>query len=47
MRRRVRAPSFTGLCVGHGKWNHPVPVGVKATVDADKPSLTITESALD
>ena len=44
---RVRAPSFTGLCVGHGKWNHPVPVGVKATVDADKPSLTITESALD
>lgn len=44
---RVRAPSFTGLCVGHGKWNHPVPVGVRATVDADRPALTITESALD
>lgn len=44
---RARAPSFTGLCVGHGKWNHPVPVGVKATVDANRPALTITESALD
>ena len=44
---RVPVPSFTGLCVGHGKWNHPVPVGVRATVDADRPSLTITESALD
>ncbi len=44
---RVRAPSFTGLCVGHGKWNHPVPVGVRATLDADRPALTITESALD
>ncbi len=44
---RVSAPSFTGLCVGHGKWNHPVPVGVKATVDADRPSLTITESPFD
>ena len=44
---KLDVPSFTGLCVGHGKWNHPVPVGVKATVDADEPSLTITESALD
>ena len=44
---RVSAPSFTGLCVGHGRWNHPVPVGVRATVDADKPALTITESALE
>lgn len=44
---RVRAPSFTGLCIGHGKWNHPVPIGVRAKVDADKPSLTIAESALD
>ncbi len=44
---RVRAPSFSGLCVGHGRWNHPVPVGVRATVDADRPALTITEAALD
>lgn len=44
---RLKTPSFTGLCVGHGKWNHPVPVGVRATVDADKPALVITESALD
>ena len=44
---RASAPSFTGLCVGHGKWNHPVPVGVKAAIDADKPALTITESPLD
>ena len=34
---RVPVPSFTGLCVGHGKWNHPVPVGVRATVDAVVP----------
>ena len=44
---RVRAPSFTGLCVGHGRWNHPVPVGVRATLDADRPALTIAESVLD
>ncbi len=44
---RVSVPSFTGLCVGHGKWNHPVPVGVRATIDADRPSLTITESPFD
>ncbi len=44
---RASAPSFTGLCVGHGKWNHPVPVGVRATVDAHKPALTITESPFD
>ena len=44
---RLPAPSFSGLCVGHGKWNHPVPVGVRATVDADRPALTITESPFD
>ncbi len=44
---RVSVPSFTGLCVGHGKWNHPVPVGVRATIDADKPSLTVMESPFD
>ena len=44
---RIRVPSFTGLCVGHGKWNHAIPVGVRASIDADRPALTITESALD
>jgi muramoyltetrapeptide carboxypeptidase len=44
---RVPAPSFTGLCVGHGRWNLPVPIGVRATIDADKPAFTITESALE
>ncbi len=44
---RTPVPSFTGLCVGHGKWNHPIPIGVRATIDADRPALTITESPFD
>lgn len=44
---RLKAPSVTGLTLGHGRWNHPVPVGVEATLDADRPSFTIDEAPLE
>ncbi len=39
-------PSFTGLCCGHGSMKLVVPEGVRASMDATDPSLTIEESPL-
>jgi len=39
-------PSFTGLCCGHGRTRLVVPEGVKASIDASEPSLSIDESPL-
>lgn len=39
-------PSFTGLCCGHGRIKLIIPEGVRAKIDADEPSLRITESPL-
>lgn len=39
-------PSFTGLCCGHGAMKLVMPEGVRASMDADEPSLTVEESPL-
>ena len=39
-------PAIFGLPIGHGKHLATVPLGVRATVDADRGTLTIDESAL-
>jgi muramoyltetrapeptide carboxypeptidase len=39
-------PSFTGLCCGHGRTRLVVPEGVKASIDASEPSLSVDESPL-
>jgi len=39
-------PSFTGLCCGHGRTRLVVPEGVRASIDASEPSLSIDESPL-
>ncbi|UCE91353.1 MAG: LD-carboxypeptidase [Methanobacteriota archaeon] len=39
-------PSFTGLCCGHGFNKLVVPEGVRASMDANSPALSIDESPL-
>ena len=39
-------PSFTGLCCGHGAMKLIMPEGVKASMDASSPMLSIDESPL-
>jgi muramoyltetrapeptide carboxypeptidase len=39
-------PSFTGLCCGHGRIKLVIPEGVRATLDASEPSLSVDESPL-
>ncbi|MBN1678495.1 MAG: LD-carboxypeptidase [Candidatus Thermoplasmatota archaeon] len=39
-------PSFTGLCCGHGRHRLVIPEGVKASMDATNPRLTVEESPL-
>ena len=39
-------PSFTGLCCGHGAMKLVMPEGVKASMDAATPALSIDESPL-
>jgi muramoyltetrapeptide carboxypeptidase LdcA involved in peptidoglycan recycling len=39
-------PSFTGLCCGHGAMKLVMPEGVKASMDASSPTLSIDESPL-
>lgn len=39
-------PSFTGLCCGHGAMKLVMPEGVKASMDATSPMLSIDESPL-
>ena len=41
-----RVPSFTGLCCGHGRIKLVIPEGVRASIDATEPSLSIGESPL-
>ena len=41
-----RVPSFTGLCCGHGAMKLVMPEGVKASMDAASPALSIDESPL-
>lgn len=41
-----KVPSFTGLCCGHGRTRLVIPEGVKASMDATNPRLTIDESPL-
>jgi muramoyltetrapeptide carboxypeptidase len=42
----TKIPSFTGLCCGHGRIRLTIPEGVRASIDASKPTLTIDESPL-
>jgi muramoyltetrapeptide carboxypeptidase len=42
----LRVPVMTGLPFGHVDLNATIPVGVKATLDADKGDLIITEAAV-
>lgn len=39
-------PSYSGLCCGHGAIKLVLPEGVRVSMDADPPSLTIEESPL-
>jgi muramoyltetrapeptide carboxypeptidase LdcA involved in peptidoglycan recycling len=39
-------PIVTGLPVGHGERNEPLPVGVRAILDTKKMSLEFKESCL-
>jgi len=41
-----KIPSFTGLCCGHGLTKLVIPEGVRASIDASNPTLTIEESPL-
>jgi muramoyltetrapeptide carboxypeptidase len=41
-----RVPSFTGLCCGHGRVKVVLPEGVRASIDATEPTLSIDESPL-
>ena len=41
-----KVPSFTGLCCGHGRIKLVMPEGVRASMDATEPSLSIDESPL-
>ncbi len=41
-----KVPSFTGLCCGHGRHRLVIPEGVRASMDATDPRLTIDESPL-
>jgi len=41
-----RVPSFTGLCCGHGRIKLVLPEGVRASIDATEPALSIDESPL-
>ena len=42
----AKVPSFTGLCCGHGRIRLTIPEGVRASIDASKPMLSIDESPL-
>ena len=42
----AKIPSFTGLCCGHGRTRLTLPEGVRASIDASNPMLTIDESPL-
>jgi muramoyltetrapeptide carboxypeptidase len=42
----TKVPSFTGLCCGHGRIRLTIPEGVRASIDASRPVLTIDESPL-
>ncbi|UCE44699.1 MAG: LD-carboxypeptidase [Methanobacteriota archaeon] len=41
-----QVPSFAGLCCGHGEMKLVMPEGVKASMDASSPMLSIDESPL-
>ena len=41
----IRTPVLTGLTIGHTADQLTLPIGVMATLDADKGELTVTESA--
>jgi muramoyltetrapeptide carboxypeptidase len=43
----LKAPCFSGLTIGHTDDQLTLPLGVRATVDADACTLTIEEEALD
>lgn len=39
-------PSFTGLCCGHGRTKLVIPQGVRTSINASEPSLSVDESPL-
>jgi muramoyltetrapeptide carboxypeptidase len=43
----LKAPTFSGLTIGHTDDQLTLPLGVRATLDADAGTLTIEEEALD
>ncbi|PLK46364.1 LD-carboxypeptidase [Emticicia sp. TH156] len=43
----LNIPAFSGAMIGHIKDKFTVPVGIKATIDATKGSITLNESAVN
>ena len=43
----LNVPAFSGSMIGHIKDKFTVPVGIKATIDATKGSITLNESAVN
>ena len=44
--RAFGVPSWSGLCFGHTRQNHILPLGVRARLDADQQTLTILEKSV-
>ncbi|MBI4553604.1 MAG: LD-carboxypeptidase [Candidatus Latescibacteria bacterium] len=43
---RLRVPAIYGLCIGHGRYKATLPVGVQATLDADRSVLSVDEAGV-
>ena len=43
---RLGVPVFYGLCIGHGSYKSTLPIGVQASIDADRGMLRIEESGV-
>ena len=42
----LNIPLFSGLPVGHGPVNLPLPIGLEATLDTDTKTLSIMETSV-
>lgn len=43
----LKIPAFAGAMIGHIKDKFTVPVGLEATIDAQKGSITLSEAAVN
>ena len=43
----LKIPAFSGAMIGHIKDKFTVPVGIEATIDAEKGTITLNESAVN